>query len=124
MTVSILLAEDHEANRKVLCRRLARRGFEVIEAADGVEAVAAFQQRRPDLVLMDLSMPNMSGTEALQQIRVMAGGTSVPVVALTAHAMDEMRSECSAAGFDDFATKPIEFDDLVLIIQRLAPVAA
>lgn len=118
MSVRILLAEDHEANRSVLCRRLARRGFEVMEAVDGVEAVAAFQQQRPDLVLMDLSMPNMSGTEALKQIRALPGGTSVPVLALTAHAMDEMRSECRAAGFDDFATKPIEFDNLVQMIQR------
>ncbi|HCK84788.1 MAG TPA: two-component system response regulator [Hyphomonadaceae bacterium] len=123
MSVSILLAEDHEPNRKVLRRRLERRGFTVFEAADGVEAVAMFQQQ-PDIVLLDLSMPNMSGMEALQQIRAMAGGKDTPVVALTAHAMNEMRVDCEAAGFDDFVTKPIEFDNLLLTIQRLAPAAA
>lgn len=121
MSALILLAEDHEANRKVLCRRLERRGYKMLEAADGEEAVTRFQEQTPDLVLMDLSMPIMDGVEALKQIRKHATAANIPIVALTAHAMDDMRSECAAAGFDDFATKPIDFEELLNMIRRLIP---
>ena len=119
MSDTILLVEDHEANRSVLKRRLERRGYAVAEAADGAEAIAKFCAAPPDLVIMDLSMPNMSGLEALQHIRASGKGVDVPVIALTAHAMDEMREKCLASGFADFLTKPLNFDALLDCIVSL-----
>lgn len=119
MSAAILLADDYEANRAALKRRLERRGYSVIEAADGLEALAKFTEHTPDLILMDLSMPQMGGEESLMRIRESNAGKRVPVVALTAHAMDETKAKCALAGFDAFHSKPIEFDDLLEIISQL-----
>ncbi len=121
VSISILLVEDHEANRTVLRRRLERRGYAVAEAADGAEAVHKYASDRHGLVLMDLSMPGMSGFDALAAIRKDDAKDTVPVIALTAHAMDDMREKCAARGFDGFLAKPIDFDVLVSEIGRLVP---
>jgi len=119
MPITLLLAEDHDANRQVIRRRLERRGFIVAEARDGVEAVDAFNESPADCVLLDLSMPNMSGMEALAAIRRSAAGKTVPAVAITAHAMDSMREKCLAAGFNAFVTKPMDFEELVSAVSSL-----
>lgn len=119
MSVKVLLVEDHDSNREVLARRLTRRGFDVVSAPDGMQAINRFQAEKPDLVLMDISLPTMSGIEAFEMIRQMDGGRAVPIVALTAHAMDSMRQKCEAVGFTAFLTKPLEFERLVSCIQSL-----
>jgi CheY-like chemotaxis protein len=119
MTLTILLAEDQPDNREILIRRLERQGYAVIPAVDGAEAVAAFARQTPDLVLMDLAMPVMGGMEAMRKIRETSEGKAVPIVALTAHAMDGAREECLEAGFDAFTTKPVDFAALVALIKSL-----
>ena len=108
----ILLAEDHDDNREMLMRRLTRAGFEVRGACDGQDAVNQALTWKPDLVLMDVSMPIMSGLDATRQIREKLGAT-IKVIALTAHAMNESREACFEAGCDAFATKPVDWPHLM-----------
>ncbi|MGE0828181.1 MAG: response regulator [Hyphomonadaceae bacterium] len=119
MSLNILIAEDQPDNREIMIRRLERQGFCVVAAVDGAEAVAAFERQTPDLILMDLAMPVMGGMEAMQRIRALPAGASPPIVALTAHAMDGAREECLNAGFDAFATKPVDFPALMALIRSL-----
>jgi len=119
MSVTVLLAEDQADNRDILARRLTRQGYAVVEAEDGVVAVQAFLRQTPDIVLMDLSMPNMGGLDAMKVIRETASGRETPIIALTAHAMDSVREECLAAGFSAFATKPVDFAALLRLMQTL-----
>jgi two-component system cell cycle response regulator DivK len=112
-----LLAEDHDDNREMLIRRLVRAGFEVRGAADGGAAVAEALDWKPDLILMDVSMPIMSGLDATREIRTIMGD-SVKVIALTAHAMNESREACMDAGCDAFATKPVDLPNLLEEMQR------
>ena len=116
----ILIAEDHPDNREMLTRRLERRGYEVSTAENGAEAVEKTRQSPPDLILMDISMPVMSGIEATRVIRGSPELKGVKIVALTAHAMESARRECMEAGCDDFATKPVDFAGLVALIERYA----
>lgn len=125
----ILLAEDNVDNREMLTRRLERRGFEVICAVDGREATERAADSSPDLILMDVSMPIMSGIEATLVIRARDAGGDVPIIALTAHAMEGDRQRCLDAGCNDFATKPVDFKLLIEIIEKHlqrppAPIAA
>lgn len=117
MSKSILIVEDNNLNRDVLSRRLRRRGYLISEALDGAEALDAVASRKPDLVLMDMSLPGIDGWEATERLR--ASGFTVPIVAVTAHATPEDRTRCLGAGCDDFATKPIELPALLRIIERL-----
>ena len=117
----ILLVEDNEMNRDMLGRRLARRGFEMLFAADGREALRACRAERPDLVLMDLSLPVMDGWEAIRRIKADPELKRTPVIALTAHAMPQEEASARAAGCDDFETKPIEFARLLEKIRKLLP---
>lgn len=112
----ILVAEDNEANRDVISRRLRRRGFLVDAVCDGRQAVDRLAQDLPDIVLMDLEMPVMSGFDAIAAIRADARMTSLPVVALTAHATEDIRQKCIDAGFDGFVTKPLDFKALLAVI--------
>jgi CheY-like chemotaxis protein len=114
----ILIAEDHPDNREMLMRRLERRGYEVHVAENGAEAVEKATQISPDLILMDISMPVMSGIEATRMLRQNPDVAGVKIVALTAHAMDSARRECMDAGCDDFATKPVDFAGLMALIER------
>ncbi len=116
----ILIAEDHPDNREMLSRRLERRGYEVHVAENGAVAVEKAQSCVPDLILMDISMPVMSGIEATRALRLTPAGSRMKIVALTAHAMESARRECLEAGCDDFATKPVDFAGLVALIEKYA----
>ena len=109
----ILLVEDNELNREMLSRRLVRQGFEVLVAVDGLQGVALAQAYRPDLILMDMSLPGIDGWEATRRLKADAATRAVPVIALTAHAMSDDRAKALAAGCDDFDTKPIDLDRLL-----------
>jgi CheY-like chemotaxis protein len=115
----VLLAEDNPDNREMLARRLQRRGFIVDCAEDGARAVAAATRQKPDLVLMDVSMPVMSGLEATRALRAQAHTADLKIIALTAHAMASAREECMQAGCDAFATKPVDFASLLETIASV-----
>lgn len=115
----ILVVEDNEENRDSLARRLQRRGFEVLLAADGRAGVETARAEHPDLVLMDMNMPEVDGWEATRQIKADAATTDVPVIALTAHAMAGDKERALAAGCADYHTKPIEFPKLMGQIESL-----
>jgi CheY-like chemotaxis protein len=115
----ILLVEDNELNRDMLSRRLARRGFEVVLAGDGAEGLETARVERPDLVVMDLSLPVLDGWEAIRQLRADPEIAATPVLALTAHAMAGDRGQALAAGADDYDTKPVDFTRLMGKIDAL-----
>ncbi len=115
----VLLVEDDAMNRDMLSRRLARRKFEVIMAEDGEEAVNLARQESPDLILMDISLPKMDGLEATRILKGSPDTASVPILALTAHAMASDRDRALEAGCDDYDTKPIELSRLLEKIDAL-----
>ena len=121
----ILLVEDNEMNRDMLSRRLERRGYQVVIATDGQEGVARAVEEKPDLILMDMSLPVKDGWTATREIKADARLAATPVIALTAHAMSGDRERAMEAGCDDYDTKPVEFDRLLGKIQALlGPTAA
>ncbi|RCW70207.1 response regulator [Pseudorhodoferax soli] len=115
----ILLVEDNELNRDMLSRRLARRGYEVVMAVDGLQALDMAASTGPALVLMDMSLPLMDGWETTRRLKADPALHAIPVIALTAHAMEGDRERALAAGCDDFDTKPIEFERLLGKIEGL-----
>ncbi len=115
----ILLVEDNEMNRDMLSRRLQKKGYEVAMAVDGEEGVAKAQSETPALILMDMSLPGMDGWEATRRIKAAPDTRSIPVIALTAHALTSDRDQALAAGCDDFDTKPVEFTRLLAKIETL-----
>ena len=115
----ILLVEDNDLNRDMLTRRLTKRGYEVVTAADGEQGLVLAQAEQPDLVLMDMSLPGIDGWEATRRLRAEAGTASIPVIALTAHAMAGDRERALEAGCDDYDTKPVEMDRLLIKIESL-----
>ena len=115
----LLLVEDNAENRDMLSRRLIKRGFELCFATDGAEAVACTREQRPDLVLMDLSLPVMDGWEATRRIKGDPDTRAIPVIALTAHAMAGDREKAIEAGCDDYDTKPVELDRLIGKMEKL-----
>jgi CheY-like chemotaxis protein len=117
----ILLVEDNEMNRDMLSRRLIRNGFEVAMAVDGAKGVAMASSEKPDLILMDMSLPEIDGWEATRRVKADPATKAIPVIALTAHAMAEDREKALAAGCDDFDTKPVELPRLLEKIQALLP---
>jgi CheY-like chemotaxis protein len=119
--MKILLVEDNEMNRDMLSRRLQRRGHEVLIAVDGAEALRVAGEAQPELVLMDLSLPVMDGWEATGRMKANPQTAAIPVIALTAHAMDADRERALAAGCDDFDTKPIDMERLTGKIAALVP---
>ena len=116
---TILLVEDNEMNRDMLSRRLARRGFEMLIAVDGEEGVRLARETRPDLILMDMSLPVLDGWEASRRLKADDETRAIPIVALTAHAMAGDRQRTIDAGCDDYDTKPVEFDRLLEKIHSL-----
>lgn len=122
MTV-VLIAEDHESNRRVLSRRLARQGYDVLEAANGAEAVAMVQEHAPDVILMDISMPVLDGLEAWRMIEQMCEKPPV-AIALTATAIRDVQLACHDAGFSDYITKPVDFRRLCETIDMFSAIAA
>lgn len=115
----ILLVEDNEMNRDMLSRRLLRNNFEVVMAVNGQEGVDMAKSEKPDIILMDMSLPVMDGWEATRTIKADEATKSIPVIALTAHAMDSDREQALQAGCDDFDTKPIELPRLLGKINAL-----
>ena len=116
----ILVAEDNIENQEIIRRRLERAGHAVTIAANGLEAVERAKAERPDLILMDISMPVMSGIEATQVIRRTPDVQATPIIALTAHAMEGDAAKCLAVGCDAFATKPVRFNALLDLIEETA----
>jgi CheY-like chemotaxis protein len=117
--LKILLVEDNETNRDMLSRRLARRGYEVIIAVDGVEGLALARAEAPHLILMDMSLPVLDGWEATRQLKAGASTRAIPVIALTAHAMAGDREKALEAGCDEYETKPVEFQRLLSKIETI-----
>jgi CheY-like chemotaxis protein len=115
----ILLVDDVEDGRDIYSTYLTFKGYSVICAANGDEALARAREHRPDLILMDLSMPGLTGTQAMRALRADDRFRSVPIVALTAHALDDERREALQAGFDAVITKPCLPDELLAAIEAL-----
>ena len=115
----ILLVEDNEMNRDMLSRRLIRRGYEVTMAIDGPAGIASAIGNRPDLILMDVSLPGMDGWEVSKVLRSRAETASIPIIALTAHAMEIDRQRSLEAGCNDYDTKPIDLARLLVKIDAL-----
>jgi two-component system cell cycle response regulator DivK len=115
----VLLIEDNEMNRDMLSRRLTRRGFEVVFAADGQQGVELARSEKPDIILMDMSLPVMDGWEATRRIKADSTMRRIPVIGLTAHAMSGDREKAIEAGCDDYDSKPVEIDRLLGKINRL-----
>ncbi len=119
----ILLVEDNEMNRDMLSRRLARKGFDVSLAVDGAEGVAKARAEKPDLILLDMSLPVLDGWEAARQLKGADDTRAIPIIALTAHAMAGDREKALEAGCDDYDTKPIELPRLLDKMAALLPKA-
>ena len=115
----ILLVEDNEMNRDMLSRRLMRSGYEVVLAVDGAQGVALAATEAPDLVLMDMSLPVLDGWEATRRLKSDPQTRTLPVIALTAHAMAGDEEKARQAGCDDFDTKPVEYTRLLSKIEGL-----
>ena len=110
---SILLVEDNEVNRDMLVRRLQRAGHQVTTAGDGEAALEAMRQQQPAVVLMDMNLPIKDGWTACREAQQDASIAGIPIIALTAHAMEEDKHRALEAGCSDYATKPVDFPDLL-----------
>lgn len=115
----ILLVEDNEMNRDMLSRRLIRKGYEVVMALDGQQAIEMAGSESPDLILMDMSLPVIDGWEATRRVKAADRTRGIPVIALTAHAMAGDREKAIEAGCDDYDTKPIDLPRLLEKITAL-----
>ena len=113
----ILLVEDNEMNRDMLSRRLQRKGYEVILAVDGEQGIKLANSANPDLILMDLSLPIIDGWEATRQIKSQPETAEIPIIALTAHAMEDDHRSALDAGCDDYDSKPVDFPRLISKIE-------
>jgi two-component system cell cycle response regulator DivK len=115
----ILMVEDNEMNRDALSRRLERRGYEVVLAVDGKQGLTLAQSVQPDLILMDLSLPEIDGWEATRCLKAASATAQIPLIMLSSHAMAGDREKALAAGCDDFDTKPVDFQRLLAKIETL-----
>ncbi|HSE40250.1 MAG TPA: response regulator [Acidobacteriota bacterium] len=115
----IVLVEDNEDNRDMLSRRLTRKGHEVLIAVNGEEAVTLIEKEQPSVVLMDISLPIMDGFEATRRLKAMDSTKSIPIIALTAHAMSGDREKAMEAGCDDYDVKPVELTRLLTKIENI-----
>lgn len=116
---TVLLVEDDQQNYEMLMRRLQRRSYDVTLATDGEEAVEQAAEKRPDLILMDIRLPKQDGYEATRQIRRLSNRGDVPIIALTAHALNEDRDKALSAGCDDYHAKPVHFKKLLEQMEAL-----
>jgi two-component system cell cycle response regulator DivK len=114
----ILVAEDSDDNREILRYILRSIGYGVLEARNGEQAVEMWNEKRPDLILMDLSMPVLDGYGAVRQIRKLEGRSAVPIIAVSAHAADTHRARALAVGCNDYLTKPVDFTQLEIVLHR------
>ncbi len=115
----ILMVEDNEMNRDALSRRLERRGYEVVLAVDGKQGLTLAQSAQPDLILMDLSLPEIDGWEATRCLKAASATAQIPLIVLSSHAMAGDREKALEAGCDDFDTKPVDFQRLLAKIETL-----
>jgi two-component system, cell cycle response regulator DivK len=115
----ILIVEDNEESRDALSRRLKRRGFDVVIAMDGVQGLAMARAEKPDLILMDMNLPELDGWEATRQLKAADDTRHMPVIALTAHALSGDRERALAAGCTDYHTKPVELPRLLEQIEAI-----
>lgn len=115
----ILVVEDNEENRDALSRRLQRRGFVVLLAADGKIGLDVTRAEKPDLILMDMNMPELDGWEATRRLKAEPESQNIPVIALTAHAMQGDRERALEVGCSDYHTKPVEFPKLLSQIESI-----
>jgi len=115
----LLIVEDNEMNRDMLTRRLERKGFTIVVAVDGAEGIAMVRAASPDLILMDMSLPVLDGWEATRQLKAAPETRTIPIIALTAHAMETDREKALQAGCDEYDSKPIEFPRLLEKIATL-----
>src|SRR5205823_7062919 len=118
---TVMVVDDYEDNRSMLRHLLEAKGYRVVEAADGLEAVAVAQSSHPNLILMDLSLPRLDGLAAMRRIRAEAALHAVPVVAVSGHVQAEDQAAALAAGFRAYITKPIDFEQLLALLKRLLP---
>lgn len=118
---TLLLVEDNEMNRDMLSRRLQRKGYEVLIAVDGAQGITLAQDKLPDLILMDMSLPILDGWEATRQIKANPQTHHIPIIALTAHAMAGDRDKSLEAGCNEYETKPVDFSRLLAKIEHLIP---
>lgn len=118
----VLLVEDFEDSRFSLSKLLEIEGYEVLEAADGAEAIDLAINAKPDLILMDLSLPVIDGLSATKQIRQHATMGQVPIIALSAHDLNEFQVKARDAGCTDYVTKPIDFNALITMLSKYLPV--
>ena len=116
---TILLVEDNSMNADMLSRRLRRHSYDVLVATNGKQGLAMAESDRPDLILMDMSLPEIDGWEATRRLKADPEVHSIPVIALTAHAMVKDRQKALAAGCEDYETKPVEFTRLLRKIEKL-----
>jgi CheY-like chemotaxis protein len=121
---TIMVVEDNELSRDALSRRLERRGYRVVVAVDGEQAIQLAQNERPDLILMDLGLPRVDGLEATRQLKTDPRTRQIPIIVLSAHAMTNDRDTALQAGGDDFDTKPVRFRALLEKIEVLLTKAA
>jgi len=115
----ILLVEDNEMNRDMLSRRLVKRGHDVVVAVNGQQGVDMASSEAPEIILLDMSLPVMDGWEAARILKANDATHSIPIIALTAHAMAGDREKCLEAGADDYGSKPVEFKRLLGKIESL-----
>ena len=115
----ILLADDDELNLDLLSRKLKSNGYDTITATNGKEAISLAVSTKPDLILMDMSLPALDGWEATRQLKADNSTKNIPVISLTAHAMPEDRAKALAAGCDEYETKPIVFENLFAKMEML-----
>ena len=116
----ILLIEDNELNRDMLTRRLERKGYTVISAGDGLSGIEKAGSEKPELIIIDLSLPVIDGWTAAQQLKADQNTKSIPIIALTAHAMKGDREKALEAGCDEYDTKPVNFERLLGKINQLS----
>ena len=116
---TVLIVEDNEPSRDALARRLERRSYAVLHAADGEQGVAIARAAKPDLILMDLGLPGIDGWDATAQLKMDRDTQHIPIIVLSAHAMPNDRHQALAAGGDDFDTKPVQFERLIGKIESL-----
>ena len=117
--LTVLVVEDFADNRFMMRKLLEMSGYQVVEAVDGKEAVEVAESVRPDLILMDLSLPRLDGLDATRRIRELDGLRRVPIVAVSAHDTNDFHADALAAGCNEYVTKPIDFDELDALVKKL-----